>query len=68
MVGAFQITHPMNIKTTHSMEITNGKRTFTDWGTFNSDAEAIASALSRKLARGLRVVRVIREGNVIWSA
>jgi hypothetical protein len=50
---------------THSMEITNGKRVFTDWGTFASDAEAIASATARKLRAGLRVVRVVRAGVVV---
>lgn len=54
---------------THSMEVrrANGS-VFTDWGKFSTDSEAIASATSRKLAKGLSVVRVIRAGSVIWSA
>lgn len=52
---------------THSMELRDKRGPWTDWGTFASDAEAVQSALSRKLTKGVRVVRVMRNGFVLWQ-
>lgn len=53
---------------THSMEMRghNGN-IVTDWGRFANDAEAILAAKGRKLAKGLSLVRVIRNGEVIFQ-